>query len=303
MKMLICLIIFALLVISCISAPPDDRVATVVAQTVTALAVVEHLNTPEITSSSPTPEPNTPFTVNTPTPVTPTWDIHIYQTMAALTQAALPTFDMNAHNTQVAETQAILILTPSATPTASPTPINLYAFQSLINWDDLRTNPGGYSGQLVRAFTQPADDLVTDGYFMFPPDYGPRGVYCYLIADQTADNTVQKFKTLEWMWIYAKIIDPKNGKPQLSVYHVEEIPAMEQPKSDGLYQVNVDISPGQWKSGLELTDTDSCYWERNDSNGNIIDNYFGIGGITMWVGSGDTVIQFDGCGYMFYLGQ
>lgn len=171
------------------------------------------------------------------------------------------------------------------------------------NWEAVMTNPGDYQGQLIRAFTYSNEDEAYADYFMYSPDYGERGVYCYLVADPNADESVQKLGKLKWMWIYGVIIDPKNDKPQVSIVHIDEIPATKLPKEDGLYEVGVDIEPGPWKSGMSLTDTDSCYWARLDRNGNIIDNYFGIGGITMNIGVNDGVIKFDGCGPMYYMGK
>jgi hypothetical protein len=52
----------------------------------------------------------------------------------------------------------------------------------------------------------------------------------------------------------------------------------------GFYLVNVDIAPGVWRSSSNL---DSCYWSRNDCTGEIVDNYFGFGGSTIFIAPTD----------------
>jgi hypothetical protein len=282
------MILIGVLIAACASVPAADTVATSMVATMTALNVQESSPLPPLPTYS-FAATYTPYFTQTPYPT------YTQQPVIVVTATLSPTPKFTTLDTPL----------PSETPTAttSPTPISLYAFQPLTNWEGLLNDPGGYSGQLVKAFTYRNEDPAWGEYFMHSPDFGPRGVYCNLVVDQLADESIQKLGSLDWMWIYAKIVEPKDGKPQLSIYHIDEIPLPEQPKSDGLYQVGVDIASGRWKSGMDLTDTDSCYWERNDSNGNIIDNYIGIGGISMYISLGDAVIKFDGCGYMYYLGQ
>lgn len=42
---------------------------------------------------------------------------------------------------------------------------------------------------------------------------------------------------------------------------------------EGVWEVNVDIAPGKYKSA----GGQSCYWKKNRANGDIIDNYIGAG--------------------------
>jgi hypothetical protein len=284
MKSVYCLVFIAVLLTSCSSTPSADTVATSVAATIAAQAVQQAQVSPaapqptDTTAPTATQEPtSTPKPTKTPRPTN----------TKAPTQTAQPTKTTG----------------PTSTPTLSPTPISLSAFQPLYNWEELITISEGHNGQLVRAFTYDNEDNIVGDYFMYSPDYGERGVYCYLIADPNADESVQNLGKLKWMWIYGVIIDSKNDRTQLSVVHIDDIPLTKQPKYDGLYKVGTDIEPGRWKSGMGMTDTDSCYWARIDDNGNIIDNYIGIGGITMNVSPSDTVIKFDGCNYMYYLGN
>ncbi len=282
MKSVYCLVLLAVLLLSSCSSSVDT-VATSVAATIAAQAVQQAQVSPaapqptDTTAPTATQEPtSTPKPTNTRAP----------------TQTAQPTKTTG----------------PTNTPHPSATPISLDAFQPVNNFETLSTNPGDYKGQLVRVLTDTfaAEDKVyfhdTDG-LIYSADFIGGGEYCFLVADANADESVQNLGKSEWMWIYGVIIDPKNDEIQISVVHIEEIPTPIQPKGDGLYKVGVDIEPGQWKSSLAMTTTDSCYWARIDSKGNIIDNYIGIGGITINVRPSDTVIKFDGCGIMFYLGN
>jgi len=67
----------------------------------------------------------------------------------------------------------------------------------------------------------------------------------------------------------------------------------------GFYLVGVDIAPGIWRSSSTL---DSCYWARLTRTGDIIDNYFGYGGSTIYIATTDFAVEFDAdCGSWSYL--
>jgi hypothetical protein len=67
----------------------------------------------------------------------------------------------------------------------------------------------------------------------------------------------------------------------------------------GYYLVNVDIAPGIWRSSSDL---DSCYWARLDRTGDIIDNYFGFGGSTIYIAPTDFAVELaTDCGIWTYL--
>lgn len=56
----------------------------------------------------------------------------------------------------------------------------------------------------------------------------------------------------------------------------------------GFYLVNVDIAPGIWRS---TPGQDDCYWKRSDKTGDIIDNYYGFSGVTMYVAPSDFAVE------------
>ncbi len=71
-------------------------------------------------------------------------------------------------------------------------------------------------------------------------------------------------------------------------------------KYAGIYLINVDIAPGVWRNNGQI---DSCYWKRSDRYGNIIDNFFGLGGGTIYIAPSDFQVQLDqDCGMWTYIG-
>jgi hypothetical protein len=79
-----------------------------------------------------------------------------------------------------------------------------------------------------------------------------------------------------------------------------EILARRVSRGDGFYLVNVDISPGTWRSESGY---DQCYWERNNRQGDILGNHFGLSGGVMTIRVSDFQVHMQGCGVWVYLGQ
>jgi len=72
-------------------------------------------------------------------------------------------------------------------------------------------------------------------------------------------------------------------------------------KEAGNYLVGVDIAPGLWRNNGT---SDSCYWTINDKFGGIINNYFGMGGGTMYIPAGAFSVRLEReCGTWTYMGQ
>ena len=69
----------------------------------------------------------------------------------------------------------------------------------------------------------------------------------------------------------------------------------------GFYLVNVDIGPGQWRStGKE----DGCYAALTDSTGNILNNHFGLSGVTISIDPTIYQVEFGShCGDWVFLSQ
>jgi len=61
-------------------------------------------------------------------------------------------------------------------------------------------------------------------------------------------------------------------------------------KSPGVYLVKVDIAPGVWRSQGK---GDNCYWQRSTKTGDIIANYFGMAGGTIYIAPTDFSVLLD----------
>ena len=74
---------------------------------------------------------------------------------------------------------------------------------------------------------------------------------------------------------------------------------------NGIYGVGIDIAPGRWEvtDPLYLGSQPDCYWARYNVIGNVIlDNYGQEPPFTITVFSTDTLVEFDNCGPVQYLG-
>ena len=72
-------------------------------------------------------------------------------------------------------------------------------------------------------------------------------------------------------------------------------------KRPGVYLVNEDIAPGIWRS---LGSGDGCYWEITTKTGDLINNYYGLAGGTMYIKPDAFQVKMKPeCGDWMYLGQ
>ncbi len=69
-------------------------------------------------------------------------------------------------------------------------------------------------------------------------------------------------------------------------------------KDDGFYLVNDEIAAGNWRSG---GDGNNCYWSLTSSNGDIIDNHWGMAGGVIHIPSSAFQVQLQNCGVWTYL--
>ncbi len=78
--------------------------------------------------------------------------------------------------------------------------------------------------------------------------------------------------------------------------------AMYEDKEPGIYLVNVDIGAGVWRS--EKNGNDMCYWSRTSKTGEIIDNFLGASGGTMYLAPTDFQVELhDACGTWTFLSK
>ncbi len=72
-------------------------------------------------------------------------------------------------------------------------------------------------------------------------------------------------------------------------------------KEPGFYLVGVDIAPGHWRSTGKGS---GCYWASLDEKGEIIDNNYGLAGVTAYIPQNAYQVEFgEKCGTWVYLGD
>jgi hypothetical protein len=77
-----------------------------------------------------------------------------------------------------------------------------------------------------------------------------------------------------------------------------QLAKLREDKGNGFYLVNIDIAPGVWRS---TGSRDDCYWEITSSNGDIINNHFGMAGGTAYISPTAFHVQFQDCGTWIFL--
>jgi hypothetical protein len=183
-------------------------------------------------------------------------------------------------------------------------------------------NPSAYKGAYVSFTVDWSGDVYIHGEpsvvrkALFPKQ--KKFIRVRLVVNQPLGE-VKEPKDISFGQVYAKIIgeieylesnnmpvnetyNPLLKMPNLELQYYEPIDDAKRPKYSGYYKVGSEIAPGYWVSSAEMT-VGGCYWERINTSGNIIQNHFGVAGITVYVAPTDAVVQFDGCGTMYYIGN
>ncbi len=192
--------------------------------------------------------------------------------------------------------------TPSPTPTKTPTPFNINACVPLIVNINTSSPPEQdqeeylrYDGLCVKVFYDPS----FTGGGEYTADF-KWSIQAILLKDEQTPPNVNKPTQFSIVWGIFKVVGEELF---IHLRRVDVLPKNQVPVHNGMYiiGVNSDMYPGTWKSNLSATDTDSCYWERtNPTTGNIIDNHFGIGGMSVRVYEGE-LFQTDDCGIWFFV--
>lgn len=74
----------------------------------------------------------------------------------------------------------------------------------------------------------------------------------------------------------------------------------------GVYGVGIDIAPGRWevREPNLLLGAPDCYWARYNAIGNVIEDDYGQSPpFIIIVAPSDTLVEFDRCGKVVYLGR
>lgn len=98
-----------------------------------------------------------------------------------------------------------------------------------------------------------------------------------------------------------RLVNPSEASFANFVYVEPTIDYLTTMKPYGFYLVGSEIQPGVWRNTGE---SDNCYWEITDSKGEIIDNYIGMTGGTMYIPTTAFQVQLEKeCGDWEYLGE
>jgi hypothetical protein len=92
---------------------------------------------------------------------------------------------------------------------------------------------------------------------------------------------------------------PTSTPNRMQTATAEAFAALIEPKGDGFYLVNVDITPGIWRS---TGSQDDCYWSVTQADGDIMDNHFGMAGGTAYISPSAFQVEFNDCGRWEYIG-
>lgn len=236
------------------------------------------------------------------------------------TQTPTNTNTPTATNTATVTNTPTITETPTVTntltPTLTPVPLSAYTteFQTIESYLE---EPDKSKGKTFKALLENVGSIYIENkeatafVVTFPEQ--KMIITVFAIPDKKADETVDLDKN-KFSWAYATIIGntsyayfqdnkystaTKYEMPVISIVHQDLIDELKWPKWDGLYYVNTEIAAGSWISSEQMT-TDGCYWARINSKGDIIDNHYGVAGITVYVSPSDAVIEFDGCGKMYF---
>ena len=170
----------------------------------------------------------------------------------------------------------------------------LYHESNLIENDSVKTdlNVGETSLSITTTdsnmglFTFKYKNSIVDVFMLLSPNLEITETFARIIFD--------KLQT-------ARMVNPEEASFANYVYVEPTSEYLMTIKQYGFYLVGSEIQPGVWRNTGE---SDNCYWEITDSKGEIIDNYIGMTGGTMYIPPTAFQVQLEKeCGDWEYLGE
>mgnify|MGYP000917003338 CR=1 FL=1 len=186
--------------------------------------------------------------------------------------------------------------TPDSTYTALPTNTRAYTYTPL----PTQTARPTYTS--VFTFTPLPTHTVRPTYtsvFTYTPlpTHTPRPTYTSVftytpLPTHTARPTYTMFPSLTPNPTYTPYI------VELLVTPTTDNNILKAGKTDGFYLVGPEIMPGLWRTEAGKS---KCYWKITDIKGNIISNYLGAGGGTVYIDENAYQIEILNCGTIIYV--
>ncbi len=126
------------------------------------------------------------------------------------------------------------------------------------------------------------------------PTYTPNPTYT------PANTATPIIKIVTPTFTASPIFTPTNTLPPTATPKPSATPdPLKASHQAGLYLIGVDVAPGVWRNDGT---GDSCYWSVTTSKGDIIDNFYGMGGGTAYLPSSGFQIEFgEHCGTWTWL--
>ncbi len=196
--------------------------------------------------------------------------------------------------------------TSSPTPTPSPTPFRVgncldfkLNYTATTTAENLIEQLKRFDGRCVKVLYIPGEGKYTVDMLLSNSNMG-------ILTDKQSPPIPKNPAYIYGIYYMRGTEKNPDKNDKILLRRVDVLPSNQRPiLSEGRYTVGKDgqMSPGIWKSAQLPTDTDSCYWARlNPNSGDIRDNHFGIGGITVRIYAGDIFETNANCLPWVYLG-
>ena len=187
---------------------------------------------------------------------------------------------------------ALLLLAACTAPTPDPTSIAQAIAATLTTYP----TPTPYPTQSPLPTHTALPSLTPYPTYTSIPTITPRPTYTpwIILVTATATSTPLYTPTESSTPTITPTITPTPNQAQTAT--AAAFALMTHEKGPGFYLVNVDIAPGLWRSqGV----SESCYWETTTAMESIIDNHYGMAGVTAYISPSAFQVEFgEDCVYL-----
>jgi hypothetical protein len=194
------------------------------------------------------------------------------------TYTNLPTFTPLSTYTALPTYTSVFTYTPLPTHTARPTYTSVFTYTPFPTYTVRPTYTSAFTYTPLPTHTARPTYTSVFTYTPFPTQT-PKPTYT-MFPSLTPNPTYTPY-------IVERLVTPTTDSNILKAG-----------KTDGFYLVGPEIIPGVWRTEEGKT---KCYWKITDIKGNIISNYLGAGGGTIFIDENAFQIEILNCGTITYL--